>query len=70
MIEKIRALINREIKEENEPKETAVLVRMLCLIDALAFTVTSVILFMTYGVAAGAMALGAVALMLIVFVAL
>lgn len=69
MIEKIRALINKEIKEENEPKETAVLVRMLCLIDALAFTVTSVILFMTYGVAAGVMTLGAAALMLIVFVA-
>lgn len=30
---KIRDLINKEIKEENEPKETAVLVRVLCLID-------------------------------------
>jgi len=33
LYDKFKKLINQEIKEENEPKETAVLVRVLCLVD-------------------------------------
>lgn len=43
MLNKIRNLINSEIKEENEPKKTAVLVRVICLVDIL-FTIINVAL--------------------------
>ncbi|MDO4187618.1 MAG: GGDEF domain-containing protein [Lachnospiraceae bacterium] len=49
MFTKIQALINREIQEENEPKETAVLVRVLCLIDILFLTIGAVDTGVVYG---------------------
>ena len=44
-LKSICALINKEIKEENEPKETAVLVRVLCLIDILFLGINAALLF-------------------------
>ena len=49
MIQKINAFINKEIKEENEPKETAVLIRMLCLIDIVFLSVNAVLFGMLCG---------------------
>ena len=44
-LKSICALINKEIKEENEPKETAVLIRVLCLIDLLFLGINAALLF-------------------------
>lgn len=63
MTEKLIQLINREIKEENEPKDTAVLVRVLCLADILFLTVNAIFIFTTYGVAAGTVCLAMTLLM-------
>ena len=62
MIQKIHAFINKEIKEENEPKETAVLIRMLCLIDIVFLSVNAVM----FGIVCGSDgSLPAAALMLL-----
>ena len=53
MFEKVRALINKEIKEENEPKETAVLIRMLCLIDIVFLSINAINCFVKYGTQVG-----------------
>lgn len=67
MFEKLRALINKEIKEENEPKETAVLVRMLCLIDILFLTLSAVDIWIQYGTHVGVICTLMMLLMVAVF---
>jgi len=47
-------LVNKEIKEENEPKDTAVLIRVLCLTDIFFLTVHSIVCFCLYGPQIGA----------------
>lgn len=66
MIEKFRAIINKEIKEENEPKETAVLVRVLCLIDCLFLALTALFLFIDHGVINGVTAVSFVIAFIVV----
>ena len=56
MISKIHAFINKEIREENEPKETAVLIRVLCIIDVIFLTINAIITGITYGPQVGGMA--------------
>lgn len=58
VVTKIANLINREIKEENEPKETAVLVRVLCLVDILFLTIHAILEFIIHGVDVGTCVLG------------
>ena len=68
MIQAIKSFINKEIREENEPKETAVLVRVLCMIDLFFLTIIAVVMFATYGAAAGLCTLAVMSLMIITFV--
>lgn len=69
MLDKVVALLNKEIKEENEPKETAVLIRVLCLIDIVFLTINTVHCFVLYGPIAGVKALLIACLMVLTFVA-
>lgn len=47
-LHKIHDFLNKEIAEENEPKETAVLVRSLCLVDIFFLLITTVYMFVKY----------------------
>lgn len=57
LLEKCRAFINSDVKEENEPKETAVLVRVLSIIDIVYILIDVVFLFSNHGIKYGSMAL-------------
>lgn len=57
LFEKIKNLINSEISDENEPKEIAVLVRVLSLIDVLFILISMVFLFVTNNQKYGAYAI-------------
>lgn len=65
---KISSLINREIKEENEPKDTAVFIRVLCLTDLFFITSFAVSAFCIHGVEAGLCVVGLTALIWITLV--
>lgn len=54
---RIRDFINTEIQEENEPKETVVLVRILCLVDILFTLSNAFFLFIGEGTLYGLIAL-------------
>ncbi|MCQ2536640.1 MAG: GGDEF domain-containing protein [Lachnospiraceae bacterium] len=69
MLDKVVALLNKEIKEENEPKETAVLIRVLCLIDVIFLTVNAILCFAKYGPIAGIKVSLIACLMVLTFVA-
>lgn len=58
LFSKVKSLINREIKEENEPKDTAVCIRVLCLIDIFYLTCFAISVFVINGVEAGLCAIG------------
>lgn len=67
MFSKIRGFIGAEISEENEPKETAVLVRILCLADIFFTTLNIIYLFVGFPAKYGFYAIGLLLLFLIVF---
>lgn len=67
MIEKIKNIINREISEENEPKETAVLIRVLCLVDILFLSVCGTLNFCLYGPSVGVPSVSLILLLILVF---
>lgn len=46
IFDSVKKFLTTEIKEENEPKETAVLIRVLCLVDVLFMLINSVFLFL------------------------
>jgi len=59
--------INREIREENEPKETAVMIRVLCLVDFLFLTINSIVVLEKFGPSVACVAFGLDLLMIIAF---
>jgi len=63
IFEKIVNLINKEINEENEPKDTAVLIRVLCLVDIFFLTIHSLFVFANHGVTWGCVCLAMTLLM-------
>ena len=67
ILEKVINLINREIKEENEPKDTAVLIRVLCLIDILFITIHTVFAFFKNGATWGVVSLALTLLLWLTF---
>ena len=69
MLDKVVALLNKEIKEENEPKETAVLIRVLCLIDIFFLALNTIYCFVKFGPIAGIKVLLIACLMVLTFVA-
>lgn len=66
LFEKIKNLINSEIRDENEPKEIAVLVRILSLIDVLFVLMSMVFLFVTGNEIYGAYAIVILAALFVV----
>lgn len=67
MLEAIQAFLTKEIKEENEPKDTAVLVRVLCLADILFIGINTVVLFADFGLEIGIRVLIGLLLVVMVF---
>ena len=63
LYEKTKKLINSEIKEENEPKETAVMIRVLCLVDFAFLLINAGIIAGIYGAKLGLMTLGSALIM-------
>lgn len=53
LFSKIANLINREINEQNEPKETAVLIRVLCLVDIFYLSINAILSTIQFGAKIG-----------------
>lgn len=67
MLKAIQAFLTKEIKEENEPKDTAVLIRVLSLADILYITINTVVLFADFGLEIGIRAFIGLLLIVMVF---
>ena len=67
MLKAIQAFLTKEIKEENEPKDTAVLIRILSLVDILFITINTVVLFADFGLETGILAFIGLLLIVMVF---
>ena len=64
----IKQLINREIKEENEPKDTAVFIRVFCLTDIFFLTIFAIYSFIANGLEAGLCVIGLTSLIWVTLV--
>jgi len=65
---RMQKFINKEIKEENEPKDTAVLVRVLCLLDVFFITLSGICNGIQYGITYGVISVVLTILMWITFI--
>lgn len=67
MLKAIQAFLTKEIREENEPKDTAVLIRALCLVDFLFIGINAVVLLADFGIEIGARAFAGLLFIVLVF---
>ncbi|HOO28788.1 MAG TPA: hypothetical protein PLU43_10005, partial [Lachnospiraceae bacterium] len=63
---KIKDLLYKDVSSENELKEMAVLLRVLCITDAVFYTISAIVLFLIFGSKEGVFSLVFVLIMLII----